>query len=81
MTKRPFDLQQFNSDRDEALLSLDKEKIQAFQKKYNIGFRPSNERVFWAGVHKSILVLNAATEEQKMRSSEWLKTNGFSVQF
>lgn len=32
ITKRPFDLQQFNSDRDEALLSLDKEKIQTFQK-------------------------------------------------
>lgn len=37
MTKRPFDLRQFNSDRDEALLSLDKEKIQAFQKKYTLG--------------------------------------------
>lgn len=79
MTKPAFDLEQFNSDRDEALLSLDKEKIQAFQKKYNIGFQPSNERVFWAAVHKAILTLNAATKEQKMQSSEWLKTNGFSL--
>ena len=55
MAKRTFDLEQFNSDRDEALLSLDKEKIQTFQKKYNIGFQPSSERVFWAAVHKAIL--------------------------
>ena len=81
ITKRPFDLQQFNSDRDEALLSLDKEKIQTFQKKYNIGFQPSSERVFWAAVHKAILVLNAATEEQKMRSKKWLKSHGFSPHF
>lgn len=75
----PFDLEQFNSDRDEALLSLDKQNILAFQRKYNIGFKPSNEQVFWAAVHKAILTLNAATKEQKMQSSEWLKTNGFSL--
>lgn len=68
----------FVKERDEALLSLDKEKIEAFFRK-NTGCEvPANDLVFWAGVHKAILYLNSATFEQKMRSCDWLIEHGFS---
>lgn len=34
---------------------------------------------FWAGIHKTILALNKATETQKADSRSWLMKNGFSV--
>ena len=43
----------FVKDRDEALLSLDKDKIFAYLKKYGIFEYPVNEEVFWAGMHKA----------------------------
>ena len=64
-------------DRDEAMLSLDKDKIVAFCKKNNVPI-PENETVFWAGVHKAILHINSATFEQKQNSFEWLIEHGFS---
>ena len=63
--------------RDAALLSLDKERIQRFCMENGTPI-PKNEKVFWAGVHKAIVHMNAATEEQKQRSFEWLLLNGFS---
>ena len=68
----------FIKDRDEALLSLDKEKILAYCRKYGIAM-PKDELAFWAGVHKSILHINSATDEQKQRSCEWLTNHGFST--
>lgn len=72
----------FIEERNSALLSLDKDKIIAFDKKYGIKI-PEDEQVFWAGVHKAICNLylvedNKITIEQYMRSAEWLKENGFS---
>ena len=64
-------------DRDEAMLSLDKDKIVAYCKKYNVAI-PENETVFWAGVHKAILCITSATFEQKQNSYEWLIEHGFS---
>ena len=46
-------MEDFIKERNEALLSLDKEKILAYGKKYNVKF-PENEKIFWAGVHKAI---------------------------
>ena len=66
----------FVKERDEAMLSLNKEKIVAYCKKYGVPI-PKNETVFWAGVHKTILYLNAATKEQKEKSAAWLVEHGF----
>ena len=63
-------------ERDEAMLSLDKDKILAYCKKYGVPI-PKNETVFWAVVHKTILYLNAATKEQKEKSAAWLVEHGF----
>lgn len=64
-------------ERDEALLSLDKDKIIKYSIKHGVTL-PSNDIVFWAGVHKGILSLNSATDEQKSNSLKWLIENGFS---
>lgn len=66
----------FVSDRDDALLSLDEEKIRSFMMKYKIG-EPKNDLEFWAGVHKAIVNIKSATDEQKERSRCWLVEHGF----
>ena len=77
-------MEDFIKERNEALLSLDKEKILAYGKKYNVKF-PEDEKIFWAGVHKAICSLylipvNKITKSQYEKSKEWLKENGFEWQ-
>lgn len=73
----------FIKERNEALLSLDENKIIAYMNKYNIKI-PKDEKIFWASVHKSICSLyfvevNQITLEQYTRSADWLKENGFEL--
>lgn len=70
-------MKQFVKDRDAALLSLDKDKIIAYLNKYGIPV-PDNETVFWAGIHKGIVAMNAAPVEKKIDSMMWLVQHGFS---
>ena len=77
-------MEDFIKERNEALLSLDKEKILAYGKKYNVKF-PEDEKIFWADVHKAICSLylipvNKITKSQYEKSKEWLKENGFEWQ-
>lgn len=77
-------MEDFIKERNEALLSLDREKILAYGKKYNVKF-PEDEKIFWAGVHKAICSLylipvNKITKSQYEKSKEWLKENGFEWQ-
>jgi hypothetical protein len=46
-----MNLKQFLKDRDEALLSLDEQKIRAYSRKYRIPM-PANEKAFWGGYTK-----------------------------
>lgn len=64
-------------ERNEALLSMDKEKILAYCSKYHVPI-PDNEIVFWAGIHKAITAMRSAPEEQKQKSREWLWRHGMS---
>lgn len=74
----------FIKERNEALLSLDENKIDAYMKKYNPNCKkPEDEQVYWAGIHKAICNLfltpeNKVTIEQYERSYNWLKENGFN---
>ena len=74
----------FIKERNEALLSLDEDKIDRFMKKYNPNVKkPKDTKIYWAGVHKAICNLflvpeNEITIEQYERSYEWLENNGFS---
>lgn len=72
-----MNIKQFIKERDEALLSLDKEKITKFAKKHGVPI-PKDETAFWAGVHKAIWNLNSANAEQKLNSMMWLTNHGFS---
>lgn len=74
-----MDIKEFVKDRNEALLSLDKDKILFFTKKYSME-SPIEEPAFWGGVHKAILHINSATDEQKEISRQWLVENGFSTE-
>lgn len=69
-----------NIERDLALLSLDKNRIITYLRKYNI---PHNENLseeeFWAGVHYSILGLRSANEKQKNISKNWLLIHNYSI--
>lgn len=71
------DLAQFQKERDEALFSLDKKKILAYCRKYQVSL-PKSELAFWAAIHKCICNVSSATAEQKENSTQWLISHGFS---
>lgn len=71
-----FDMDEFLKERNEALFSLDKDKIVAYCKKYDVPI-PEDETVFWAGIHKAILGLTDAPLEIKFGSVKWLREHGF----
>jgi hypothetical protein len=66
----------FLSDRDSALRSLDRDKIEFYCRKYNIQM-PKHETVFWLAVHKARLQITWFTEEEKNLSAEWIRDHGF----
>lgn len=68
----------FIKERNEALFSLDKKRIEAYYLKY-IGALPSNELVFWASVHKAICQMTNAPKETVCISKKWLRENGFEI--
>lgn len=73
-------LEQFMADRDTALLSLDKEKIISFCRRWGVRFPNSNnEKVFWAEVHKARICLSYFPEDERELSRSWLQNNGFGV--
>ena len=47
-------LQRRVQERNEALFSLDKNKIMAYLRKYNLPTEASSDTVFWAGIYKAI---------------------------
>lgn len=71
-------LEAFIKERDEAFLSLDKDKIVAYCKKYDVPL-PKSEEVFWAGVHKAICNINSANAGQKLNSMIWLVNHGYRL--
>lgn len=70
-------IKSYVKERNEAFFSLDKDKIIAFCKKYNIPI-PKNDLVFWAGIYKSILVITTAPQDLKEKAGKWLDEHGFS---
>ena len=64
-------------ERNEAFLSLDKKRIERFCRKWHLCL-PSNDTVFWCGVHKVIANIESAPKEKKENSIKWLEEHGFS---
>lgn len=58
----------FVKERNEALFSLDEEKIKSYAKKYQVVL-PDNELIFWAAIHKAIIAIESAPMELKEKSA------------
>ena len=71
-----MDINDFIHERNAAFLSLEKEQILNYCKKYDVSI-PDDELVFWAGVHKARLQIDIP-ETEKNISRQWLKDNGFN---
>lgn len=73
---------EFIKERNEAFKDANEKKIKAYCEKYGIEI-PEDEKIFWAGVHKTICNLylldsSDISIEQYNKSYDWLKENKFS---
>lgn len=67
---------QFVLDRNDALLSLDRKRIEEFAKKYGTDWTPSSNEVFWRAVHKARTAIMGLPQEARDLSERWLKERG-----
>lgn len=75
--KARFNMSDFVKERNEALFSLDEDKIKAYFKKYGVPI-PGNEIVFWGGIYKIIYNIKDAPKELKHKAYEWLIEHNMS---
>lgn len=79
-----MNIEEFIKDRDDALLSLDRDKIEAYMEKYGVpsrasfGLNPQDDIQFWAAVHKARTAITNFPSEEKKKSIDWLKARGFT---
>jgi hypothetical protein len=66
----------FNKERDEALLSMDEQKIRAMVRKFNGIEMSQHNLVFWGAVHKAITGERSLPLEFRRKSKVWLDKNG-----
>ena len=75
-------MEDFIKERNDAFVSMDKDKILAYCKKYNVHI-PEDEEIFWAGVHKVVCNLflledSPISIKQYNKSYDWLIEHGYS---
>lgn len=73
-------LERSEEERNEALLSLDLNRIKVYCIKFGL-FIPENDHIFLENVHKAILQVRDASMEQKEKSRRWLRENGVSLDY
>lgn len=76
----PFKYSEFVQERNAALLSLDRERILSYCRKYEVNISGDGD-VFWAAVHKARMGIRGFPEAEKQISREWLNENGFKTVF
>ena len=66
-------------ERNEALLSMDRDKILAFAHKYsgNNGYADEDEYIFWISVHKMRTASTSLPVNERLLSVQWLTERGF----
>ena len=69
-------VEQFRRDRDEALASLDEERIREFFRKYNAGSLSRRPAMFWETVHRYITAIRSLPTELRVASKKWLTDRG-----
>ena len=73
-------IESFVKERNEALFSLDRKKIEAYLIKYGeneIVNEP--DQVFWAATYKAICQIKGAPKELVDKAHAWLRDNGYAV--
>ena len=66
----------FVKDRDAALLSLNRRKIEKFQKKWDIPNPCTSDEAFWRGVHKARVECLSLPDIERRKSALWLEKRG-----
>lgn len=73
-------LEEFVKERNEALFSLDRSKIEAYMEKY---CQPECEEIsedeFWASVYIAICGIKNAPDEILSKALLWLHKNGYAI--
>ena len=70
----------FVKERNDALFSLDRKKIEAYCAKYGDNDSADvPDVIFWAGVYKAICVIKNAPEDKVQIAQTWLKAHGLSA--
>lgn len=70
--------ERFVKERNDALFSLDRRKIEAYMLKYGEpAMSDLPDEVFWASVYKAICGITGAPKELKKKAQSWLVENGY----
>lgn len=69
----------FVKERNEALFSLDRERIEAYFRKRGSEM-PKDDIAFWACVYKCICHITSAPEDLVCKAKEWLYAHGMTEQ-
>ena len=73
-------LEAFVKERNEALFSLDRKKIEAYMIKYGeTEIAQTPDVVFWASVYKAICGIKDAPETIVSKAKAWLHEHGISL--
>ncbi|HEY1171000.1 MAG TPA: hypothetical protein VGH19_06475 [Verrucomicrobiae bacterium] len=67
----------FRLEMNEALLSLDEERIRGVVRKWNGVEMPKHQTAFWGAVHKGITANTTLPLDFRKQSKEWLTLKGF----
>lgn len=71
----------FVKERDEAIFSLDRKRIEAFAAKYGTPYpKDTSDLVFWASVYKMICNIRNAPEDLVQTAREWLAAHNMREQ-
>ena len=73
-------IESFVKERNDALFSLDRKKIEAYLIKYGeIETANAPDPIFWGGVYKAICEIQGAPKDLVDKAHIWLSENGFAV--
>lgn len=73
-------LESFVKERNDALFSLDRRKIEAYLIKYGEGdLAHTSDMLFWASVYKAICGIKGAPNDVVAKARAWLSAYGFSI--
>ena len=73
-------IERFVKERNEALFSLDRKKIEAYLIKYGeTEVLNAPDLIFWGGVYKAICGVKGAPRDLVDKAHVWLKEHGIAV--